>query len=135
MGSYAGVIKSIHKTFPTQEALTYEKACCEHLLNAGILEFVPDKAGRWWDNNNEIDIVGINDVESKAVFVEVKWTTKPADVNLYYELKEKTKNVIWKNNERKEYFVFYCKSGFTREFLQLATKLKIRLFQNDKEFK
>jgi AAA+ ATPase superfamily predicted ATPase len=135
MGSYASVINSIHKTFPTQEALTYEKACCEHLLTAGILEFVPDKAGRWWDNNNEIDIVGLNDVESKAVFAEVKWTAKPADVNLYYELKEKAKNVIWKNKERKEYFVFYCKNGFTREFVQLSAKLKIKLFQNDKEFK
>jgi AAA+ ATPase superfamily predicted ATPase len=82
MGSYAGVLKSIHKTFPAQEALTYERACCEHLLSAGILEFAPDRAGRWWDNHNEIDIVGINDTDSNAVFAGVKWTKKPADVNL-----------------------------------------------------
>lgn len=135
MGSYAGVINNIQKTFPTQEAFVYERVCCEFLLSHEILDFIPEKTGRWWDGQNEIDIVGINETETKAVFAEVKWTTKSADVNLFYELKKKAENVKWKNNQRKEYFVFFCKGGFTREFVKLAAQEKIKLFQNDKEVK
>lgn len=133
MGSYGGVIKNIHKTFPTQEAFVYERACCEFMYNRGVLGFVPDKAARWWDNQNEIDIVAVNEAESKIAFAEAKWSARPADIDLYYDLKKKAVNVIWKNNQRKEFFVFFCKGGFTREFVKLAEKDKVKLFQNDRE--
>ena len=133
MGSYDGVVKDIQKTFPTQEAFAYEHACRELMFNTGVLNFVPEKAGRWWDGENEIDIVGMNENEAKIVFSEVKWTKKPADLNLYYELKKKAVHVNWKNGQRKEYYIFFCKGGFTREFVKLAEKEKVRLFQNDKE--
>ncbi|ASJ13531.1 hypothetical protein A3L14_06615 [Thermococcus thioreducens] len=31
------------------------------------------KIGRWWNKNEEIDLLAINEREKKALFVEVKW--------------------------------------------------------------
>jgi len=132
IGSYSGIIKNIHKTFFSHESLAYEKACLELLFKPGLLNFSPEKAGRWWDNNNEIDIAGLNEDKSKIVFAEVKWTKKPADTNIYYKLREKAAKVKWKNGKRKEYYVFFCKGGFTREFVKLASTEKIKLVQNNK---
>ena len=53
---------------------TYEELARESLLNTDTIPFPIKKLGRWWDKNDEIDIVGIG--ENKIIFGECKWSVK-----------------------------------------------------------
>lgn len=48
-----------------------------------------DKVGRWWDKNEEIDIVALNEDEKKALFGEVKWSNRLVGMDVYENLKRK----------------------------------------------
>jgi AAA+ ATPase superfamily predicted ATPase len=94
--------------------------------------FPMDKVGRWWDKNEEIDIVALSENEKKALFGEAKWSNRPVGVDLYENLKRKTHLVDWNRGERKEYFCLFSKSGFTENMLKLAREERIVLFHGAK---
>jgi len=57
-------------------AFIFEKVADDFLreLNKGKkLPFRFTKIDRWWHKNEEIDLVGLNEREKRALFVEVKW--------------------------------------------------------------
>jgi len=82
--------------------------------------FVIEKCGRWWDKNNEIDIVGIGD--DNIIFGECKWSGKHVGMSVLNELQTKSKNVKWKAKNRNEYFILFSKSGFSNELIQYEKK-------------
>ena len=62
------------------------------------------KIGRWWYKDKEIDIVGLNENTKEIAFFECKWKdlTYNQSLKLIEELNEKTPNVKWHNDSRKE---------------------------------
>ncbi len=97
---------------------TYEYVCREFLVELNQknnLPFIFFRVGRWWHNENEIDIVALNEETKEILFCECKWQEKKAGLKILNELKEKAKLVQWHNQERKEYFALFSKSGFKDE--------------------
>ena len=89
----------------------YEDICKNQYLPELIIKntfgFTPTKIGKWWDRKDrEIDIVA-TDNSYNIIFGEWKYTKKPLDVNVYYDLLEKAKKVNWNMQNRNEYFVFF----------------------------
>ena len=80
------------------------------------LPFIMKKCGRWWDKDNEIDIVGIG--ENDIIFGECKWSQKHVGKNILTELQIKSKEVKWGSKSRKEYFILFSKSGFSSDLIQ-----------------
>ena len=78
--------------------------------------FAIEKCGRWWDKNNEIDIVGTGD--NKIIFGECKWSRKHIGISILTELRTKSKSVKWGSKNREEYFVLFSKSGFSNDLIQ-----------------
>ncbi|HCW33390.1 MAG TPA: hypothetical protein DGG22_02355 [Ruminococcaceae bacterium] len=71
--------------------------------------------GKWWDRKDtEIDIVA-TDNSNNIIFGKCKYTKKPLDVIVYYDLLEKAKKVNWNKRNRNEYFVFFCINGYTEK--------------------
>lgn len=104
-------------------AFVYEEVCRQRLWEENIRGSLPlsfTKLGRWWDAHAEIDLVGINEEDSSICFVECKYHHKPVDVEVYYQLKEKSKGVKWHSEKRQEYFVLCSSSGFTERLEALA---------------
>ncbi|MBR7060616.1 MAG: ATP-binding protein, partial [Eubacterium sp.] len=84
-------------------------------------DFVPTKIGRWWDRTDkEIDIAAVDENSDNIIFGECKFTNKPMDVDVYYELLEKKQYVNWKSKSRKEHFVFFSFSGYTDKMKALS---------------
>ena len=79
------------------------------------------KVGRWWYKDIEIDLVGLNEERNSIVFGECKWTNKKIDVDILENLKRKSEYVEWKKNKRKEEFILFSKSGFTKN-LQVVSE-------------
>ncbi|MFR2187600.1 MAG: DUF234 domain-containing protein [Ruminococcus sp.] len=110
-------------------AYVYEDICKNQYLPELIIKntfgFTPTKIGKWWDRKDtEIDIVA-TDNSNNIIFGECKYTKKPLDVNVYYDLLEKAKKVNWNKQNRNEYFVFFCINGYTEKCKTLQKKIQI----------
>jgi len=128
------VASKIKEAMPSLLAKNYERISGEILLNAILnnkitLKF--ESYGRWWNKNEEIDLVAVNSQTNEILFGEVKWSNKPIGTNIYKDLEEKTQRVEWGKKGRCHYFCLFSKSGFTEDMIKLAKKEKVCLFHKD----
>jgi AAA+ ATPase superfamily predicted ATPase len=131
MGRVDEVLLTIRKGFPTYLSLVYEEVAKELLWQhmAGILPV--DSVGRWWDRNEEIDLVAVNKEQNAVIFGEVKWSRKPVGINIYEALRSKATRVTWGKKGRKEHYCLFSKSGFTQAMIERADSDGVVLFEND----
>ena len=111
-------------------AKSYEDSSGEFIRNAGLFDF--EKLDRWWDKENEIDLVGLNKEKNTILFVETKWNNKPIGTEVLNELKKKAKAVIWGEQNRKEMFALIAKGGFSKELIKQAREEGVILIKEDK---
>ena len=122
---------SIQQRLPHHFAAAYEKVAMETLWNH-MQKFFPFSAlGKWWERNEEIDIVAFNRELDCILFGEVKWSEKPLGTDIFESLKAKATKVNWGSKQRKEYFCLFSKSGFTQAMVRKAREEGITLFKED----
>lgn len=126
-GTYAAFFDKIKNEFTTYVAKVYEETAVEFVEKKQIFPQI----GRWWDNNQEIDLLGLNEKENLILFGEVKWSNQPIDVEVLNTLIGKSKNVVWGKPDRREQFAIISRSGFTAKLKTLAKKQGIWLFEKD----
>jgi hypothetical protein len=132
MGRIDDVLSHIKAGLPQFFAAVYERVAIE-LLWRNIDRIFPFKAiGRWWDKNEEIDLIGINPDLDSILFGETKWSEKPVGVDVYEMLKTKSKNVPWGSKVRSDFFCLFSKKGFTESMLKTAKKERVILFSGEK---
>lgn len=89
IGNFSYLTTLINRDFPTYSGRFLEKFCTEKLALSGEWSEI----GSYWEssNSNQIDIVALNIMEKKALFVEVK-----RDKERYSEqtLRSKTQNIL-----------------------------------------
>jgi len=128
------VLSKIQGGLSAIEAYAFERVAPEIYQtavnrNKGLPVFL--RYGRWWDKNDEIDMIGINPEDNAILFTEVKWSKNPVGIDILKELQRKSSNVNWGKTGRKEYFCLMSRSGFTREMVALSKKEGILLFEGD----
>jgi AAA+ ATPase superfamily predicted ATPase len=122
---------SIQQQLSHHFAATYEKVAMEALWGH-MQKFFPFTAlGKWWERNEEIDIVAFNRELDCILFGEVKWSEKPIGTDVFEPLKEKATKVNWGSKRRKEHFCLFSKSGFTQAMIRKAKEEGITLFKED----
>jgi uncharacterized protein len=128
MEDFKYVMDKIKQNFiDNHVSFVYEQLCLEKMwsLNKeGKLPFKLTQVGRWWNKNTEIDIMGLNQNTREIILGECKYINTKVDVDLLYKLIEKAKEVKWNNQDRKEYYILFCKSGFTDRLQQMAGQRK-----------
>ena len=101
----------------------FEKICLEYMWKAK-LPFVASKIGRWWGNNpikkaqQEIDIIAVNNDNTKAVYCECKWRNEKTSENVVDNLIEKASMF----NHKEKYYYVFSMSGFTKSTINKATE-------------
>lgn len=128
---YDEVLRKFREQFHILTAITYEEVCKELIWQWQEQLFSFERVGKWWDKNEEIDLVAINYATNQIMFGECKWSEKPVGTNIYEALKKKSALVDWGKN-RKEYYILFSKSGFTPDMQELAKKEKVFLVEKDK---
>lgn len=118
------VINKIKTNFiDNNVAFVYENICKEKmwdLMSEGKIDVSFDKLGRWWNGDQEIDIVGIDSTGNDIIFGECKYyTNKVMEARTFYELKQKANLVEWKNNERREKYILFSITGYSKELKEL----------------
>ncbi|TRZ77628.1 ATP-binding protein [bacterium] len=132
-GKQKEVLKNIKASIVDLISRNYEEIACEIVKKKFASKFL--YVGRWWERNNEIDIVGMNNESKEIIFGEVKWSNKKVGTNIFKSLKEKTDLVKWNNEKRKEKFILFSKSGFTNDMKKLAKKEGVILVHEDRILK
>ena len=122
------VLENILNDFNILVAENYEKVAQETVMKNEDKFFSIERMGRWWDRNEEIDIVALNEKENKILFGEAIWSNKPVGVNVYKNLRRKAKLVPWGSEDRVEYFCLFSKSGFTEDMKKTAKMENVVLF-------
>ena len=127
------VLALIKETFDQHLSFAYEDICREHcldLMREGKMRFT--SIGRWWQKNEEIDIVALDEENKEIYFGEVKWSRKPVGVDILEQLQSKAKMVDWNTGKRKEHFILFSRSGFTHGLKERAEKEGILLISPGK---
>lgn len=132
---YTSYIESGHPEYAMQKiehnfidnhvSFVYEEVCRTRmwtLIAEGNWPFSVDKIGRWWNQNNEIDIVAFDSQSQNIIFGECKFWKEAIGLNVLRDLEEKSNAVIWQNRSRSNFYVLFSISGFTDELTELAAK-------------
>jgi len=132
MGQLDKVLADIRLEWSIYLGSVYETVCKEMLVDASSRFFPFLAIGRWWNKNEEIDLVAINEEENCILFAEVKYSTKPVGINIYEELLHKARSVVWGRPGRQERFALFSATGFTDAMLRLARDEEVALWKGDK---
>ena len=62
--------------------------------------------GKWWDKENEIDIVGLNEKTNEILLAECKWKNNVNAEKLLISLKQKSELLKWKKGIKKHFAIF-----------------------------
>ncbi|MBU1667881.1 ATP-binding protein [bacterium] len=74
------------------------------------IDFIPKKIGRWWNKNEEIDIVAMDD--ENICFIECKWQNRVNKERVFHQLIKKSKLV---EHGLREQFLVVTKEEYTLE--------------------
>jgi AAA+ ATPase superfamily predicted ATPase len=85
------------------------------------LPFPAIKCGRWWNKNEEIDVVALSNADD-ILFGECKWSNKHVGLSVLKKLQEKSKLVKWGSKNRNEYFCLFSKSGFSDDLVEFSNQ-------------
>jgi len=131
IGRLQNVLQNIESEWQQYVSYIYEKVAAEILWKHREHLFPFSKVGRWWQQNEEIDLVAINKELDAILFAEVKWSQKRVGTDILEALEAKAKLVQWGSNNRTEYYCLFSKSGYSDALLRAAKDKGVFLFQQD----
>jgi len=129
MGNGRLALKHWKARLDSSLASLYEAVAQEILATHQGRLFAFGRIGRWWEHNEEIDAVAVNEHTNQILFTEVKWSKRPVGTNIYQELRRKASLVRWGKKGRDERFALFSRSGFTPEMRRLSKAEGILLFK------
>ncbi|MBP3201054.1 MAG: ATP-binding protein [Lachnospiraceae bacterium] len=116
MGNTEYVLNIIKRNFiDNHVSYVYEDICREMMLTDKKIHV--DKVGKWWDKNDEIDVVGIDNKHKVLYLGECKYTKKKMNVSILNELKRKSEKIVEFKDYKKVYCLFSI-NGFDTDLLK-----------------
>ena len=108
-------------------AFVYEEICRNifaELCRCKEIDFIPSRIGAYWNKNEEIDLVAIDESHKRMFAAECKYykDDKPVDVNVYAKLVEKCQVDDFKGYDLT--YGIFSKSGFTKHLRDIAKENK-----------
>ncbi len=124
LGEKEVVLNKIKNNFiDNHVSFVYEDVCRQTMWKLNIdkkLQINFDKLGKWWNNSEEIDIVGVDSTGRDIIFGECKYTNKKMDIDILYKLEEKAKLVDWNKESRNETYILFSINGYTEKLKKIA---------------
>lgn len=95
---------------------TWEEICREWVLRAGaagVIPYLADQVGSYWDKKSQIDVVGLNRMEKTLILGECKWSPKEMDADILTTLAQKTEQVVPKQGVWRVFYVGMARGGWS----------------------
>jgi AAA+ ATPase superfamily predicted ATPase len=103
----------------------FDKICVEifrYLVDGEKIKLSYDRAGRWWNGNEEIDLVAVRG-DGPVFAAECKWSKRPVGIDILKELRRKASLI----SSKELHLGVFSRSGFTKEMEDLGRKGVIQL--------
>ncbi len=107
----------------------FDKICAEiwrYLVGAGRIKMDYDRAGRWWNGNEEIDLVVLAG-DAPVFAAECKWSKKAIGIDILRDLQRKVSLLAPEGRAERIRLGLFSRSGFTREVEELRKKGEVEL--------
>jgi uncharacterized protein len=113
-------------------SFVFEDYAQEEILQDPLkyLSFVPKRLGRWWNNQEEIDIVAMDD--ENICFIECIWQNKVDKQKVEQGLVKKSKSV---KHDKKEHFLVMTKEDYLKEIITSCSDDELINTSWEKEWK
>jgi len=129
LGNTKDVLSRVRATWPDHLGSVYEIVAKEMLWEYRDRIFPFSAAGRWWNKEEEIDVVALDPELDSIMFVEAKWTKRPVGTDILEKLKTKAAKVVWGTAKRKEIYALFSRAGFTDAVMKIAKRGDVVLFK------
>ncbi len=106
------VLEEIEKNFNDRfVSFAFEDFVAQDLMQnpSKYIDFIPKKVGRWWNKNEEIDLIAMD--ETNICFIECKWRNSVNKEQVLYQLVKKSKYV---KHNLKESFLVVTKDDYLK---------------------
>jgi uncharacterized protein len=107
----------------------FDKICIEilrDLVKEKKIDLSYDRVGRWWNGNEEIDLVAVTG--DRPVFAaECKWSKRPVGIDILKDLRRKASLISSEGPENNLQLGLFSRSGFTKEIETLGKNGEIKL--------
>ena len=108
-------------------SLPFEEICRQYLRRENRRDALPfhfTKIGRWWNKQEELDIVACDAGGERFLLGECKYRNAPVGVG---ELEHMRQKLSFCRPGDELHYVLFSKSGFTEELVQKAGERKVKL--------
>jgi AAA+ ATPase superfamily predicted ATPase len=113
LGQLAPVLEAIKEDLDLLASIAYEDLCRQHVAAGALGGPEWARVGRWWDRQNELDIVAVNSKQTEILVGECKWSSKPVGTNVLATLEEAAAPLRATHPKAKRRFALFSRSGFT----------------------
>jgi hypothetical protein len=120
---FASRFRDVKQQINDYQGFIFEEVCRQYLLR-NVEHYRFHSIGRWWEREEEIDLVAIDEEQKRFIFAECKYRNKETGVGVLEALKEKTKKVKWHSPFEMDKLVIFSRSGFSTELKAVAKKDK-----------
>lgn len=76
--------------------------------------------GRWWDGEDEVDVVGIDERTETLLLGECTWTTERVSSGVLSSLEALEPAVRWRGDDRTVTYALFAKNGFEPDLAEAA---------------
>lgn len=130
-GQTASVARSIAETLPEHVSWTF-KDVCRQAVRTQSFPVQCSRVGRWWYDENEVDVVGVDERTETLLLGECKWTSEEVGTGLLADLESVEPEVRWRGADRSVVYALFSKSGFSDELTAKAReRTDVHLFTVD----
>lgn len=120
-GRTSPVLSSITETLPTHTSTTFE-AVCRQAVRTAAFPVDCSRVGRWWYDEEEVDVAGIHEETETLLLGECKWTNEPVGTAVLDGLESLEPDVRWRGSDRSVHYALFAKRGFTAELEATADR-------------
>ena len=113
------VLESFTGTFPEHVGRTFE-IVSQQVARQSAFPVPCSRVGRWWYDELEVDVVGVDEHTETVLLGECKWTTEPVDGGLLSDLESIEPEVRWHGADRSVHYALFSKAGFTSDLRETA---------------
>jgi AAA+ ATPase superfamily predicted ATPase len=107
------------------------QAFVARLAQTGMLNFLPERIGGWWDREAEIDVLAISLSEKIALVGECKWSVNLVGTNILVDLKQKAQVLLKDYGVQKVQYALFARTGFTPALVEQAKAEEVGLYTVD----
>ncbi|WP_136592071.1 ATP-binding protein [Salinigranum halophilum] len=118
-GQTTPVRDAIVDSLPTHVSWTFEDVC-RQAVRAPAFPVTCSRVGRWWDGEDEIDVVGVDAGTETLLLGECKWTAAPVSSGVLSSLEALESTVRWRGDDRTVVYALFAKRGFDADVEEAA---------------